>query len=58
MLEDFSSNAKGKRTYARVLVEFSADEELKKSIVVAIPRGNGKGHTLVTVDVEYEWTPP
>ncbi|GJU01387.1 hypothetical protein Tco_1111725 [Tanacetum coccineum] len=45
-------------TYARVLVEFSADEELKKSIVVAIPRGNGKGHTLVTVDVEYEWTPP
>ncbi|GJR24572.1 hypothetical protein Tco_0973099 [Tanacetum coccineum] len=62
MMDSYTSNmcvsSWGRNTYARVLVEFSADEELKKSIVVAIPRGNGKGHTLVTVDVEYEWTPP
>ncbi|GKA03943.1 hypothetical protein Tco_0676724 [Tanacetum coccineum] len=41
-----------------VVVEFSALEELKKSIVIAIPRGNGKGHSLATVDIEYEWSPP
>ncbi|GJR76090.1 zinc knuckle CX2CX4HX4C containing protein [Tanacetum coccineum] len=50
----------GRNTYARALFEFSADEELKESIVIAIPltKGNGKGHTLATIDVEYEWTPP
>ncbi|GJU23401.1 retrovirus-related pol polyprotein from transposon TNT 1-94 [Tanacetum coccineum] len=48
----------GRNTYARILVEFSALEELKKSIVIAIPRGNGKGHSLATVDIEYEWSPP
>ncbi|GKF55155.1 hypothetical protein Tco_0165495, partial [Tanacetum coccineum] len=36
--------------------KFSADEEFKESIVIAIPLCNGKGHTLATIDVEYEWT--
>ncbi|GJW98309.1 hypothetical protein Tco_0180117 [Tanacetum coccineum] len=28
------------------------------SLVVAIPLPNGKGHTLETIDIEYEWKPP
>nr|GEY95222.1 hypothetical protein [Tanacetum cinerariifolium] len=48
----------GRNTYARAMIEVSADEELKKSLVVAIPVRNGKGHTLATVDIEYEWTSP
>ncbi|GKB70197.1 hypothetical protein Tco_0931609 [Tanacetum coccineum] len=40
------------------LVEFSMEEELKDSIVIAIPLINEKGHTLAKIDVEYEWNPP
>ncbi|GJU38628.1 hypothetical protein Tco_1191585 [Tanacetum coccineum] len=43
----------GRNTYARALVEFSTDEELKESFVIAIPLCNGKGHTLAMIDVEY-----
>ncbi|GJV15021.1 hypothetical protein Tco_1360344 [Tanacetum coccineum] len=25
---------------------------------IAIPLSNGKGHTLATIEIEYEWTPP
>ncbi|GJW25656.1 zinc knuckle CX2CX4HX4C containing protein [Tanacetum coccineum] len=35
-----------------------AEEELKDSIVIAIPLSNGKGHTLAKIEVEYEWNPP
>ncbi|GKG33530.1 hypothetical protein Tco_0433689, partial [Tanacetum coccineum] len=48
----------GRNTYARALIEISAEEELKKSIVIAISLSNGKGHTLANIDIEYEWTPP
>ncbi|GKD81323.1 zinc knuckle CX2CX4HX4C containing protein [Tanacetum coccineum] len=52
MLDSYTSNmclsSWGRNTYARALVEFSADEELKESIVIAIPLCNGKGHTLVS----------
>nr|GFD41162.1 hypothetical protein [Tanacetum cinerariifolium] len=30
--------------------EVAAEEELKESIVIAIPMGNGQGHSLATVD--------
>ncbi|GJS81519.1 hypothetical protein Tco_0748060 [Tanacetum coccineum] len=62
MLDSYTSNmcisSWGRNTYARALVEFSAEEELKDSIVIAIPLINGKGHTLAKIDVEYEWNPP
>ncbi|GKC43215.1 reverse transcriptase domain-containing protein [Tanacetum coccineum] len=48
----------GRNSYARVLVEVSSLNTLKESLVVAIPYLNGKGHSLETVDVEYEWKPP
>nr|GEV26842.1 hypothetical protein [Tanacetum cinerariifolium] len=48
----------GRSTYARVLVEVSAESDLMESIVVAIPMSNGKGHTFASVDIKYEWKPP
>nr|GEW31844.1 hypothetical protein [Tanacetum cinerariifolium] len=48
----------GKNEYARALVEISSDVDLMESIVIAIPYGDGKGHTLATIDVEYESRPP
>ncbi|GJX54328.1 hypothetical protein Tco_0282697, partial [Tanacetum coccineum] len=48
----------GRNTYARALIEMSSEKDLLDSIVVAIPFSNGKGHSLVTVEVEYEWKPP
>nr|GFA04032.1 hypothetical protein [Tanacetum cinerariifolium] len=46
----------GRNTYARALVEVSADKELMDSLV-AIPFPNGKGHSLETIEIEYEWEP-
>ncbi|GJU63647.1 RNA-directed DNA polymerase, eukaryota, reverse transcriptase zinc-binding domain protein [Tanacetum coccineum] len=40
------------------LVEVSSESELKESLLVAIPFPNGKGHSLETVEIEYEWQPP
>ncbi|GKB44888.1 retrovirus-related pol polyprotein from transposon 17.6 [Tanacetum coccineum] len=40
------------------LVEVSTDNELVDSLVVAIPFPNGKGHSLETIEIEYEWEPP
>ncbi|GJS05022.1 hypothetical protein Tco_0321530 [Tanacetum coccineum] len=40
------------------LIEVSARTALMNSIVVAIPIQNDPGHTLETIDIEYEWQPP
>ncbi|GJV40598.1 zinc knuckle CX2CX4HX4C containing protein [Tanacetum coccineum] len=48
----------GRSTYARVLIEVSADKDLMDSMVVAIPLSSGKGHTFATIEIEYEWRPP
>nr|GEV32463.1 hypothetical protein [Tanacetum cinerariifolium] len=47
----------GRNTYARALVEVLSLTALKDSHVVAIPFPNRKGHSLETVEVEYEWQP-
>nr|GEV80291.1 sugar transport protein 13 [Tanacetum cinerariifolium] len=61
MLDSFTSNmcvsSWGRNTYARALIEFFAKEDLKDSIVIAIPLSNGKGHSLAKIKIEYEWTP-
>ncbi|GKC22183.1 hypothetical protein Tco_1024333, partial [Tanacetum coccineum] len=44
--------------YARALIEVSFLTALKESIVVAIPFPNETGHSMETVEVEYEWDPP
>ncbi|GJY12396.1 zinc knuckle CX2CX4HX4C containing protein [Tanacetum coccineum] len=51
-------NPWGKSGYARTLIQVSAEKALHESVVVAIMFLNGTGHSLETVDVEYEWTPP
>ncbi|GJZ23632.1 reverse transcriptase domain, reverse transcriptase zinc-binding domain protein [Tanacetum coccineum] len=62
MLDSYTSNmclhSWGRSSYARALIEISSLTELKKSLVIAIPLANKKGHTFATIDVEYEWTPP
>nr|GEV38302.1 hypothetical protein [Tanacetum cinerariifolium] len=61
MLDSYTSNMClslwGRNTYARAMIEVAVEEELKESIVIAIPMGNGQGHSLATVDIKYEWTP-
>ncbi|GJY49804.1 hypothetical protein Tco_0439760 [Tanacetum coccineum] len=49
---------KGRSTYARALVKFSLECALMDSIVVVVSLPNGAGHTLDTLDVQYEWRPP
>lgn len=62
LLDSYTSNmclnSWGRSAYARALIEVSAEKELIDSIVVAIPLGKDKGHSLATVEVEYEWQPP
>ncbi|GJZ30686.1 hypothetical protein Tco_0575733 [Tanacetum coccineum] len=62
MLDSYTSSmclsSWGKSTYARALIEVSADNELLDSLVIAIPIDKDNGHTLATIDVEYEWNPP
>ncbi|GKC84069.1 zinc knuckle CX2CX4HX4C containing protein [Tanacetum coccineum] len=62
MLDSYTSNmclsSWGRSTYARALIEVSADVELKDELVIAIPVGKDNGHTLATITIEYEWKPP
>nr|GEX73429.1 hypothetical protein [Tanacetum cinerariifolium] len=62
MLDSYTSNmcvrSWGKNKYARALIEVSVDRDLMESIVITIPLGKGKGHTLATIEIEYEWKPP
>ncbi|GJT93272.1 retrotransposon protein, putative, ty1-copia subclass [Tanacetum coccineum] len=62
MLDSYTSDmcmqSWGRSRYARVMVEFRADVELKDNIVVAIPKITREGHYTCNVHVEYEWKPP
>ncbi|GKD44945.1 zinc knuckle CX2CX4HX4C containing protein, partial [Tanacetum coccineum] len=48
MMDSYTSNmcvcSWGRSTYARILIEISAEKELLESMVIAIPLSNGKGH--------------
>nr|GEV15528.1 hypothetical protein [Tanacetum cinerariifolium] len=60
MLDDHTSTvcqkSWGRNTYARALIKVSA--LIKESIMVAVPYLDESGHSLETVDVEYEWQLP
>ncbi|XP_021994822.1 uncharacterized protein LOC110891434 [Helianthus annuus] len=47
----------GRSSFARALVEVTAEKELKERITMAIPNLNGDGFTKETMYVEYEWNP-
>ncbi|GKC60205.1 phospholipase-like protein [Tanacetum coccineum] len=55
---DMCSCAWGRPSYARVLVEVSADKEWKEQLVIGVPRPEGEGKTKAIIRVEYEWRPP
>ncbi|GJZ81777.1 putative reverse transcriptase domain, reverse transcriptase zinc-binding domain protein [Tanacetum coccineum] len=48
----------GRNTYIRNLIDMSGDKDLLESIVISIPKSKGEGHTLATIEIEYEWRPP
>ncbi|XP_035837262.1 uncharacterized protein LOC118485117 [Helianthus annuus] len=47
----------GRSSYARALLEISADNDFKDEIVVAIPNLEGEGFCKQKLYVEYEWSP-
>ncbi|XP_021991605.1 uncharacterized protein LOC110888384 [Helianthus annuus] len=62
MLESYTSqmcsDAWGRSSFARALIELSADEDLKEDLKIAIPIVDGEGFVKETMKVEYEWRPP
>ncbi|GKC48742.1 patatin-like protein 1, partial [Tanacetum coccineum] len=61
MLDSYTSNmcmqSCDRSSYARPMINLRADEELKDSIVVAMPKLIGEGFNMCTIRVEYEWKP-
>ncbi|XP_021994891.1 uncharacterized protein LOC110891496 [Helianthus annuus] len=47
----------GRSSYARAMIEVSADKELKDHVVLAIPKMDEEGYITERVKVEYEWKP-
>nr|GEX58904.1 RNA-directed DNA polymerase, eukaryota, reverse transcriptase zinc-binding domain protein [Tanacetum cinerariifolium] len=62
MLDSYTSDmylqSWGRSSYVRAMIELRADEELKNTIVVAMPKITRDGYYMCTVHVEYEWKPP
>ncbi|GJY69226.1 hypothetical protein Tco_0472208 [Tanacetum coccineum] len=58
--KDKVTKVPGRISFARALIEVSADKKLKQEVTMAIPKGEEEsaGHTLVKIAIEYEWKPP
>ncbi|GKF06101.1 zinc knuckle CX2CX4HX4C containing protein, partial [Tanacetum coccineum] len=48
----------GRSSYARALIEITSNHDFKEKLIMVVPMANGAGHKMVTIEVEYEWTPP
>ncbi|XP_021996201.1 uncharacterized protein LOC110893399 [Helianthus annuus] len=61
MLDSFTTSmcldSWGRSSYARALIEISADKEFREEITMAIPESEGEGFVKETMYVEYEWSP-
>lgn len=57
-IADMCSDAWGRSSYARALIEISADKELKEEVSLAIPNMEGEGYVQTKMAVEYEFNPP
>ncbi|GJV06245.1 hypothetical protein Tco_1343901, partial [Tanacetum coccineum] len=55
---DAVEEIEGEEEMLGALIKVSSDKELMESIVISIPKSDWKGHTLATIDIEYEWKPP
>ncbi|GJW33240.1 hypothetical protein Tco_0053272 [Tanacetum coccineum] len=51
-------NSSNRSSYVRAMIELRADEELKDTIMEAMPKLAGEGFSLCTRRVAYEWKPP
>ncbi|GJR96196.1 putative reverse transcriptase domain-containing protein [Tanacetum coccineum] len=62
MLDAFTSfmcvESWGRVSFARALIEVSADFDLKNEVIMAVPNEKGNGYTKEVIRVEYEWKPP
>ncbi|XP_021979805.1 uncharacterized protein LOC110875921 [Helianthus annuus] len=47
----------GRNSYARALIEISAEKKLREEITLAIPEPDGEGFIKETMSVEFEWVP-
>ncbi|XP_022037550.1 uncharacterized protein LOC110940279 [Helianthus annuus] len=47
----------GRSSYARALVEISAENGFKEEMVIAVPELEGEGFSKMILSVEYEWSP-
>ncbi|XP_021979838.1 uncharacterized protein LOC110875957 [Helianthus annuus] len=47
----------GRSSYARALIEISADKKLREKITLTIPEPEGEGFIKETMSVEFEWVP-
>ncbi|XP_021980225.1 uncharacterized protein LOC110876361 [Helianthus annuus] len=61
MLDSFTTSmcmdSWGRTSYARALIEISADKEPREEITMAIPEPEGEGFIKETMYLEYEWNP-
>ncbi|XP_022014769.1 uncharacterized protein LOC110914278 [Helianthus annuus] len=61
MLDSFTTSmcldSWGRSSYARALIEISADKEFREEITMAILESEGEGFVKETMYVEYEWSP-
>ncbi|XP_021979851.1 uncharacterized protein LOC110875970 [Helianthus annuus] len=51
------TDAWGRSSYARALIDVSAENDFKEEIVIAVPELEGEGFINVKMVVEYEWNP-
>ncbi|GJS23804.1 hypothetical protein Tco_0452436 [Tanacetum coccineum] len=51
-------NSWGMNSYAKALVEISTDNDFVESLFVAVPIDKGKGHCMVSINIEFECRPP
>jgi len=52
------TNVWGRSSFARALVDISADKGFKEEITIVVPELEGDGFGSAKVSVEYEWKPP
>ncbi|GJS47119.1 hypothetical protein Tco_0597240 [Tanacetum coccineum] len=50
-------NSWGHNTYAQALLRYLLHQILD-SLIMVVSFQNGPGHSLVTINIEYEWKPP
>ncbi|GKD34430.1 hypothetical protein Tco_1249939 [Tanacetum coccineum] len=62
MLDSYTSNmclrSWGRNAYARALIDVSGEKQLMEEIVITVPYGKEKGHSLATIKLEYDRKPP